>query len=265
MKRSRADVRGKAREALEVRFEAQKLDLVFGTAHLPALVRHARIESAPRGRCFRHLQGCSEIYGQHVIVLMLIVHLLLGFRELRDARYYHDDAMVKRLLGLKHLPEVSTVSRALASADERSVENLRAENRRLVLERLGELGLARVTADLRWLGAKHWTPCRGHGGGLQQEEEGRGAATIRCLPPSPRRARRSMCIIARAMCMTPTARRSFVLQCVGEIRARRCRRPESRPVSIARSSVKPLSMRSTTRRWSSPPRCPLSAFPCSRA
>ena len=97
-------------------------------------------------RCFRHLRG-SEIYAHHVVVMMLIVHLLLGFRELRDARYYHDDEMVKRLLGLKHLPEVSTVSRALASADERSVHNLRAENRHLVLERLGELGLARVTVD----------------------------------------------------------------------------------------------------------------------
>ena len=39
------------------------------------------------------------------------------------------------------------MSRALASADERSVHNLRAENRHLVLERLGELGLARVTVD----------------------------------------------------------------------------------------------------------------------
>ena len=71
--------------------------------------------------------------------MMLIAHLLLGFREPRDARYYHDDEMVKRLPGLKHLPEVCTVSRALASADEHSVQNPRAENRHLVLARLGEL------------------------------------------------------------------------------------------------------------------------------
>ena len=38
------------------------------------------------------------------------------------------------------------MSRALASADVHSVQNLRAENRHLVLGRLGALRLARVTA-----------------------------------------------------------------------------------------------------------------------
>ncbi len=39
------------------------------------------------------------------------------------------------------------MSRSLASADARSVTNVRAENRHLVLDRLGALGLSRVTAD----------------------------------------------------------------------------------------------------------------------
>ena len=145
MKRSKGEVHGKATDVLYVRFEAQQLTSFSGLVIFQRLF--ARLGLKGRlWRCFRHLRG-SEIYAHHMVVMMLIVHLLLGFRELRDARYYHDDEMVKRLLGLKHLPEVSTVSRALASADERSVQNLRAENRHLVLDRLVALRLARVTVD----------------------------------------------------------------------------------------------------------------------
>lgn len=144
MKRSRAAVRGKARDALEVRFEAQDLTSFSGLIIFQRLFAKLGFKERLR-RCFRHQE--SGIYGQHRVVLMLVVHLLLGFRELRDTQYYRDDEMVKRLLGLKHLPEVSTVSRVLAGTDERSVANLRAENRRLVLERTARLELPRITVD----------------------------------------------------------------------------------------------------------------------
>jgi len=55
--------------------------------------------------------------------------------------------MVKRLLGLKRLPDVSTISRSLGSADKISVEKVRGESRNLVIERLATEGLARVTLD----------------------------------------------------------------------------------------------------------------------
>ena len=145
MKRSKSEVHGKARDALDVRFERQHLTSFSGLIIFQRLFTKLGLKERLR-QCFRHLAG-GRIYAHHVVVMMLIVHLVLGYRELRDARYYHDDEMVKRVLGLKHLPEVSTVSRALAKADERSVENLRDENRHLVLERLGELALARVTVD----------------------------------------------------------------------------------------------------------------------
>jgi hypothetical protein len=78
---------------------------------------------------------------------LLIVHLLLGYRRLQDMRYYQDDPMVCRLLGLKRLPDVATVSRTLAGLDEASVANLRRLLRQRVLDQLGELGLARITLD----------------------------------------------------------------------------------------------------------------------
>jgi hypothetical protein len=48
------------------------------------------------------------------------MHLILGFRRLRDVDYYKDDPLVKRILGLNKLPDVATISRALADADEMS-------------------------------------------------------------------------------------------------------------------------------------------------
>lgn len=58
--------------------------------------------------------------------MLLVIQLLLGYRELRDIRYFSNDPLVKRLLGWKRLPDEATVSRALSKQDEASVENVRA-------------------------------------------------------------------------------------------------------------------------------------------
>jgi hypothetical protein len=80
-------------------------------------------------------------------MMLLVVHLVLGHRRLRDLEYYRDDVMVKRVLGLKRLPDVATVSRALASADERSLEKVREVSTSMMLERLVGGKLARVRLD----------------------------------------------------------------------------------------------------------------------
>ena len=49
--------------------------------------------------------------------MLLIVHFLLGYRQLQDIRYYRDDPVVHRLLGVKRLPDVATLSRTLAGMD----------------------------------------------------------------------------------------------------------------------------------------------------
>ena len=41
---------------------------------------------------------------ERLLFLQLIVHLLLGYRELRHSHYSRDDPLVKRVLGLKRLP-----------------------------------------------------------------------------------------------------------------------------------------------------------------
>ena len=145
MKPSKRSVYGRTASIANVRFEEQNLTSFSGLIVFQKFFVMLGLKERLR-KCFRHLK-VSPIYGHHVIVLLLVVHLILGYRELRDLRYYQDDEMVKRLLGLKRLPDVATVSRGLASADERSVENVRGENRDVVLDRLASLSLARVTMD----------------------------------------------------------------------------------------------------------------------
>jgi hypothetical protein len=55
--------------------------------------------------------------------------------------------MVQRVLGLKRLPDVATVSRTLARADKKSVAELRTTLRTVPLDRVREEALTRVTLD----------------------------------------------------------------------------------------------------------------------
>ena len=145
MKVSKSSVQGKAKPIEIIRFEEQTLTSYAGLVIFQHFFSQLGLKERLRS-CFGHLSK-NVVYGHHVVMLMLVVHLLLGYRELRDVRYYQDDEMVKRLLGLRRLPEVATVSRRLASADERSVAKIRQENQRLVLDRAVQLKLARVTVD----------------------------------------------------------------------------------------------------------------------
>jgi len=87
--------------------------------------------------------------------MILIVHVLLGFRRLREIDYYRDDPMVQRTLHLNRLPDVSTICRCLHSLNEESYENVRKLSKDLVLENLDNLRLARLTVDFD--GSVLWT------------------------------------------------------------------------------------------------------------
>ena len=177
MKHSKADVCGKARLGLDIRFEAQNLTSYSGLIlfqHFFSLIGiKERLWS-----CFRHLK-VNPIYGHHVVMMLLVVHLIIGHRRLRDVDYYRDDAMVKRVLGLKRLPDVSTLSRSLASADEQSVGKVRIESRHLVMERLALERCSTVTLDFDGSVLRYRAPCRGYGSRIQQEEKRR----TQLLPP----------------------------------------------------------------------------------
>jgi hypothetical protein len=145
MNLSRNQVQRKISSVPTLRFEDQKLTSFAGLFLFQLLFSQLGLKERLRA-CFRQSHR-SRAYDPASIVLGLILHLLLGFRQLRDLRYYSDDPMVQRVLGLRRLPDVATVSRVLAAADSDSVTRLRLLCRQLVLQRLEALQLRRVTLD----------------------------------------------------------------------------------------------------------------------
>jgi len=143
MKLSRKEVRRKTHAIPTLRFEQQRLTSFSGLVLFQLLFAQLDLK--------RRLRACFDtggaIYHRAVILLGLIVHLLLGYRQLRDARYYRDDPMVRRLLGLARLPDVATVSRFLAEVGTESVERVRRLCRDLVIQRLVALAPRRITLD----------------------------------------------------------------------------------------------------------------------
>jgi hypothetical protein len=129
----------------EIKFEDQQLTSFAGLVIFQALLMKLRLKERLRS-CFAHVRE-ARIFSYPTILLLLIVHLLMGYRRLRDMDYYHDDPMVKRLLGLKKLPDVATVSRILAEASAESIERIRHLCRTLVVERIQALQPLRITLD----------------------------------------------------------------------------------------------------------------------
>lgn len=145
MKFSKTAVHCKTRSLPTLRFEDSQLTSFSGLVVIQMLFERLEIKEQLRC-CFNHLKG-SPIFGHATIVLCLVVPLLLGYRQLRDVRYYSDDSLVQRTLGLSRLPDVATVSRGLAGADDESVKRLHGLLREGVVKRLSALGLRRVTLD----------------------------------------------------------------------------------------------------------------------
>ncbi len=147
MKSSRSSVRCKVHTIPELNFEEQEHTLTSFAGLIMFQVFFAQINlKASLRHCFQHLKS-GKIFGDATVFLQLVIHILLGYRELRDSRFYRDDPLVKRLLGLKQLPDVGTISRMLKSADGLSIDKVRAVLRELVLGRLKKLNLPRVTLD----------------------------------------------------------------------------------------------------------------------
>lgn len=146
MKSSRADTRASFHKIPDIVFTDEgHISSYSGLVLFQALFQLLDLKARLR-RCFSHLR-LHAIYDLGSVVLLLITHILLGFRRLRGLDYYHDDPLVRRLVGLRCLPDVATVSRSLRRVDAKGVESLRALLRSMVTERIRTEGLRRVTLD----------------------------------------------------------------------------------------------------------------------
>jgi len=145
VKSSKAQIHAKFHKIPTIQFEDQKLSSFSGLLIFQALFRSLNLKARLK-KCFDHIK-VSPIFGHHCIVLLLIVHLLIGFRRIREADYYRDDPIVLRLLGLRKLPDASTISRALSQIEVEGVANYRQLSRDLVIEGLIRETLPRLTLD----------------------------------------------------------------------------------------------------------------------
>ncbi len=202
MKCSRTDVHCKTHSLPVLRFEESQLTSFSGLVLIQELFRRLDLKERLR-RCFEHLV-VSPIFGHATVVLSLVLHLLMGFRELRDIRYYADDPLVRRTLGLRRLPDVATLSRALAQADPKSVEQLHRLLRELVVARLAKLDLPRVTLEARSSVLEDSPRGRPWDSTVRRKDS---AVITRCFARWPKPGKCSMCCTAPVMSMTPMARR----------------------------------------------------------
>ena len=145
MKSSKAQITAKFHKIPVIRFEDQQLTSFSGLLIFQLLFKRLCLKQRLK-KCFSHLDN-SPIFGRHLIVLMLIIHLLIGFRRLREVDYYRDDPIVLRLMGLRRLPDVSTISRALSHMEKDGVDNVRQLSRSMVIEGLQRERLCRLTLD----------------------------------------------------------------------------------------------------------------------
>ena len=145
MKVAKADIYSQASSIPTLKFEEQQLTSFAGLVVFQKLFESCRLKARLQEAC-AHLPS-RHYYSFSTILQCLIVHIVLGYRQLRESEFYREDPLVKRVLGLRWLPSVPTVSRMLSEFDDKSVAAQQALSRGLVLERLEKEALHTVTLD----------------------------------------------------------------------------------------------------------------------
>jgi len=145
MKISRRDAHCNTYALPRLRFEAQQLTSYAGLVLIQKLMALLNLKRRLFA-CLAHLSD-GQTFTPARVFLQLLLHLMLGFRDLREVVFYRHDPLIKRLLGLRELPDAATLSRQLRRLDERGIERLRELMRSLVLHWLARLALVRVTID----------------------------------------------------------------------------------------------------------------------
>jgi len=216
MKRSRKSVRTKATALPELRFEDQRLTSFAGLVVIQRVFQVISLKTRLQ-KCFRHLSQ-GKIFDRATIFMQLVIHVLLGFRELRDAAHYQDDPLVQRVLGLKQLPDVATLSRMLKEADQGSVDKLRQLLRDMVLERLGMLALSRITLDFD--GSVQSTKRRAEGTAVGFNKKKKGARSYYPLFCTVAQTGQVLNFLHRSGNVHDSnGAREFILQCVQQVRS----------------------------------------------
>ena len=147
MKVAKSSARARNSSIPELKFEDQDLTSYGGLVVFQKLFEYLHLPQLLRNICQPLDRKTSRLYSHGTILHCLIVHLLLGCRRLREMDDYRDDPLVRHVLGLRHLPSVPTLSRMLGEFDSATLAAQRELNRDLVLSRVMDEGLRRITLD----------------------------------------------------------------------------------------------------------------------
>lgn len=145
MRSRKANILSKVHKIPKLKFEDQKLSSYSGLIIFQKLFLSIELKATLK-KCFSHLQ-VNSFYGLHNISLMLIYHLLMGLKRIRSRDLYFDDPIVKRVTGLRSIPDVGTISRSLSLIDDFAISKMRESNQDLVLKRVESELLSTVTLD----------------------------------------------------------------------------------------------------------------------
>lgn len=145
MRSSKAQIFSRVHTVPALRFTDQSLTSASGLVLFQVLFDRLDLRGRVRSAC-RHVRSAGD-FKLPELFLTLVIHIILGFRELDDVKFYNDDPLVLRCLGLRRLPSTSTLSRRLRSVDMTTIANLQQMNRSLILDRLVSEKLRRVTLD----------------------------------------------------------------------------------------------------------------------
>ena len=85
VKSSKAQIHAKFHKIPELRFEDQQLTSFSGIIIFQLFFKRLDLKAKIK-KCFSHLD-VSPIFGHHLVVLLLITHLILGFKRLREIKY----------------------------------------------------------------------------------------------------------------------------------------------------------------------------------
>ena len=147
MKIAQSSIRSRTRALPKIKFEDHKLTSFAGLVVFQKFF-HSLALTEKLKDCCKHLKTHSKHFYEFGDVLqLLIVHLLLGYRSLRELDFYREDPLVKSALKLRSLPSVPTLSRMLAEFDDQSLSAQKELIRNFVLERINTNNFASLTLD----------------------------------------------------------------------------------------------------------------------
>jgi len=100
-------IRSRKRLPATINFADQDLTSYAGLIIFQHLFNDIELAKRLKSACSDLSTKHNRHYHHGTLVLTMIVHMLIGFRKLRDSDYYREDPMVKELLNLNEFTSTS--------------------------------------------------------------------------------------------------------------------------------------------------------------